>query len=116
MKYRHEERAGAIIEKLCVEEEGIMRAEKTVKLVDRQYKKFARNMAIMKNSMDRASDLDYARTEGEAIGLAKGEVIGLTKGETKSKLETAGKMKKAGLPIEKIMEFTDLSADVIKRL
>ena len=131
MKYRHIDWAKEIIDKLCQEEAGIMSAEKTIKLVDRRYRKFARNMAMMKNSMDRASDIDYAhregRREGEAIGLEKGEVIGLAKGESiglakgeviayKNMLETAAKMKASGLSVEKIMEFTNLSYDEILRL
>jgi len=89
MKYRHEAWAASIIKELCQKEEGIMRAEKTVTKVSRSYKKFARNMAIMKNSMDRASDIYNAQLE--------------------EKTEIARKMKAAGRPFSEIAEFTGLS-------
>jgi predicted transposase/invertase (TIGR01784 family) len=53
MRYRHEDRAARVIEKLY-QEEGIMRAEKAVKAIDRDYWKAARKMAELKNSMDEA--------------------------------------------------------------
>ena len=96
MRYRHEAWAASIIEELCLKEEGIMRAEKTVTKVSRDYKKFARNMAIMKNSMDRASDIYNARLEEKA--------------------EIARKMKNAGRPFSEIAEFTNLSTKTIEML
>ena len=93
-----------MIEKLCREEEGIMYAEKTLTKVSRDYKKFARNMAILKNSMDRASDIFNARKEGKAEGV------------TETNLEIARKMKKAGRPFSEIMEFTGLPAETIEKL
>jgi len=92
MRYRHEEWAISLIEALCLEEEGIMKAEKTVNKVSREYKKFARNMAIMKNSRDRASDIYNAR------------------------LEIARKMKNAGDSAEKINAITDLPVETIEKL
>jgi hypothetical protein len=94
--YRHEEWAASLIKELCRKEDGIMKAEKTVTKVSRDYRKFARNMAIMKNSMDRASDIYNAREE--------------------EKLEIARKMKEMGDPIEKIQIITGLTAEIIKSL
>ena len=40
-----------------------MRAEKEVTKISRNYLRYLRKMGEIKNSMDRASDLDYAREE-----------------------------------------------------
>ena len=112
LKYRHEEQAASLIEELCQKEDGIMKAEKTITKVSREYRRFARNMAIMKNSMDRASEIYNARLEGEAAGMAQG----ITQGSAQEKLEIARKMKNAGKPISEIIEFTGLDAEVIKNL
>jgi len=112
IRYRHEEKAAALIQKLCLEDGGIMHAEKTLSKVSRDYKKFAREMAIMKNSMDRASDIYNARLEGIAVGEAKG----LAKGEAAEKAKVAQKMKNAGQPISEITEFTGLSEETINTL
>ena len=72
MKYRHEERAGFLIEQVCRREEGIMCAEHAVTKVSRDMKRYARKIADIKNKMDRASDLDYARRKGHAEGLQEG--------------------------------------------
>ena len=79
MGYRHEERAGDLIEQLCRKEDGIMRAEKEVTKVIRDMEKYARKIAAIKNRMDRASDIDYARRMGLAEGHAEGLQEGLEK-------------------------------------
>jgi predicted transposase/invertase (TIGR01784 family) len=61
-------------------------------------------MAILKNSMDRASDIYNARQEGKAEGYGQ------------ANLEIARKMKKAGRPFEEIAEFTGLPAETIDML
>jgi len=71
MRYRHEKRAGVLIEQLCRKEEGIMRAEQEVTKVIRDMEKYARKIARIKNRMDRASDLDYAKREGIQEGTEK---------------------------------------------
>ena len=116
MKYRHEEWASALIQELCREEEGIMHAEKTLTKVSRDYKKFARNMAILKNSMDRASEIYNARQEGKAEGEITGKVIGIAEGYGQANLEVARKMKRAGRPFSEIAEFTGLPAETIEKL
>jgi hypothetical protein len=45
-----------------------MFAERAVKGISRDYRKFARQMAIIKNRMDRAQMLYDAREEGHAEG------------------------------------------------
>ena len=97
-----------------------MHAEKTLTKVSRDYKKFARNMAILKNSMDRASDIFNAKQEGKAEGETTGKAIGLAEGEIigyeRANFEIARKMKKAGRPFSEIMEFTGLPAEIIEKL
>jgi predicted transposase/invertase (TIGR01784 family) len=112
MKYRHEERAEALIEELCRKEAGIMRAEQAVMKVSRDYKRYALRMAGIKNSMDRAQELFLAKEEAEEEGLQKG----LEKGRAERELEFARKMKNAGRPLSEIVEFTGLSTETIEQL
>ena len=115
MKYRHEEWASPLIEKLC-QEEGIMHAEKTILKVDRNYRKFARNMAIWKNNLDRSFAMDSAWQKGKAEGIIEGEAKGELKGYNKASLNIAKKMKTKGHPIDEIIELTGLSSKAIKKL
>jgi predicted transposase/invertase (TIGR01784 family) len=108
LKYRHEDRAEKLIEELSRKEEGIMRAERAAAKIDRDYEKFARKMAEMKNSMDAASKIYDIRQK--AIAEVGDEV------RTMEKLEIARKMKNAGRPLSEIEEFTDLPAETIERL
>jgi len=119
MKYRHEDRAAKLIEKLYRKEEGIMRAERAAAKIDRDYEKFARKMAEMKNSMDRAQMLYDARQEGFNEGIQEGIQKGLQKGRAevyKEKLEIAKKMKNAGRPLNEIIEFTGLPTETVERM
>ena len=116
LRYRHEERAADLITRLCREDKGIMHAEKTLTRVSRDYRKYAREMAIMKNSLDRASELYSARLEGQAIGKAEGQAQGETCGYEKASLDIARKMKNAGKPFTEIEEFTGLNTETIKSL
>jgi predicted transposase/invertase (TIGR01784 family) len=143
MKYRHEEHAGKLIKDLC-REEGIMRAEKTVNGISRDYLKAAREMAIIKNRLDRGqaqvNAQRKAQAEGHAEGLAKGLEKGLEKGLSeglkkglsegmekglseglekgmeKEKLEIARKMKDMGDSVERIHMITGLSPEDLERL
>jgi predicted transposase YdaD len=96
MKYRHEGRAAKLIEQLYREEEGIMRAERAVERISRDYRKFAREMAYTKNKMDLAQE----RYEGKK----------------EEKFEIAGKMKALGRPLPEIAEITGLLPEVIEKL
>jgi predicted transposase/invertase (TIGR01784 family) len=96
MKYRGNERTQPLIEELCRKEEGIMRAERAVQGISRDYLKAIREMNIIKNEMDR----------NQAIYDAKKKI----------KLEVAQKMKNAGRPLSEIAEFTDLPLDTIEQL
>ena len=108
MKYRHEERAEALIEQLCLKEDGIMKAERAVTKVSRDYLRYARKMAEIKNSMDRAQ----ARLEIKEE-LRK-EILQKTRAD--EKLEIAGKMKEMGDSIEKIHGITGLPIETIEQI
>jgi predicted transposase/invertase (TIGR01784 family) len=124
MKYRHEEQAGQLIEELCRKEEGIMRAEKTVNGISRDYLKAAREMAIIKNRLDRGQAQLRAEEEAQARGLAKGLAEGHAEGlaeghaqgHAEAELEIARKMKQAGRPFSEIAEFTGLPPKTIEQL
>jgi predicted transposase/invertase (TIGR01784 family) len=119
MKYRHEEHTGKLIKDLC-REEGIMRAEKTVNGISRDYLKAAREMAIIKNRLDRGqAQLNAqrkARAEGLAKGLEEGRAEGHAEGHAEEKLEIARNLKKMGLPVSQIAQGTSLSPETIEKL
>jgi len=73
IKYRHDEKAVELLKMLYRKEEGIMRAERSAAKIDRDYKKYARKMAAIKNSMDRAQLILDAQEEGHERGIKKGE-------------------------------------------
>lgn len=52
---------------------------------------------------------------GIAIGEKRGMERGLERGMEKGKLETACKMFRGGMPVEKIAEYTDLSIEAIQK-
>jgi len=108
MKYRHEERAVKMIEELSRKEEGIMRAERAAAKIDRDYEKFARKMAELKNSMDIATKRNEIRRKSLAEGMEKGM--------EKKTLEIARKMKNAGKPLSEITEFTGLPTETIEQM
>jgi len=104
MKYRHEDRAEKLIEELSRKEEGIMRAERAAAKIDRDYEKFARKMAEMKNRLDIALMREAIRRKGR------------TEGHAEKALEIARKMKNAGRPFSEITEFTGLTLEDIEKL
>jgi predicted transposase/invertase (TIGR01784 family) len=95
-----------LIEELSRKEEGIMRAERAAAKIDRDYEKFARKMAEMKNRLDIALMREAIRRKGLEEGLEKGR--------EKEKLEIARKMKATGRPLSEIMEFTGLTEEDIE--
>jgi predicted transposase/invertase (TIGR01784 family) len=115
-RYRHEEQTAELIKKLYRKEEGIMRAEKAVAGIDRNYLKAIRKMGEIKNSMDRAQERYEARREGRAEGLLEGRAEGLQEGLQEKSLEIARKMKNAGRPLSEITEFTGLATEAINQL
>ena len=120
MKYRHEERTAGLIERLYRQEEGIMRAERAVEGISRDYLKAIREMNIRKNEMDRAQRIydlkKEARETGHAEGRAEGQIEGRAEGQTEKALEIARKMKDAGISLEQISAITGLSFETIQGL
>ena len=108
MNYRHEQGAEELIEQLCQTEEGIMRAENAVRKINRDYIQYARDVAEMKNNIDR--QLDMERAEREV--LAKGR----QEGRAEEKLEIAHKMKEMGDSVEKIQTITGLPTETIEQI
>jgi predicted transposase/invertase (TIGR01784 family) len=96
-----------------------MRAEKSVNGISRDYQKFARKMAIIKNRIDSEyAELRAQKAEAKAKteGHAEGHAEGLEKGLAEGKLEIARKMKNAGRSFTEIAEFTGLSAETVEKL
>jgi predicted transposase/invertase (TIGR01784 family) len=64
------------------------------------------------------NDLQQSAIDSEAFDKSLRQELGqeFQKGVEKNKLETAQKMKAAGLPLEQIMQFTDLSLSDIEAL
>lgn len=98
-----------MIEKLCQNEEGIMKAEKSVYTLSRSYERAARRMSALIGRIDHDSELHFAKeeakAEGHAEGLAEGHAEGLAKGLAKGKAEGQKqilKMLEKGLSIEEI--------------
>ena len=124
MRYRHEERAAGLVEKLYREEKGIMRAEKAISKIDRDYWKYAWQMAAEKNRLDRGQRIYDLKQEARAEGLAEGRAEGRTEGRTeglqegeqKKSIEVAAKMKAMGDSVEKIQTVTGLSIEKIGKL
>jgi predicted transposase/invertase (TIGR01784 family) len=61
---------------------------------------------------DHATLLYAAIQEGKALG----ETIGEARGEAQKSAQIARNMKKGGLPIDQIVEYTGLSAEEIAKL
>lgn len=112
MRYRHEEQAAKLVEKLYSEEKGIMRAEKAISKIDRDYWRYAWEMAAEKNRLDRGQRIYDLKQEARAEGLAEGKAEGKAEGIA----EIARKMKNAGLLLTEIEQFTGLSSEEIEKL
>jgi len=96
MRYRHEKRAARLVEQLYREEEGIMWAEKAVNGIDRDYLRYAREMAETKNRWEREQRLYKAEQEGLEKGMAAGLEKGLAQGMKKGMAQGMKKGRAAG--------------------
>ena len=65
---------------------------------------------------DRQSDLATARDNGRVEGMQEGMRKGMQKGEIRKAMSIARFMADAGEPDDKIMRYTGLSRDEIKKL
>lgn len=66
--------------------------------------------------ISREKGLEEGLEKGEAKGLKKGRIEGRAEGEARGKRQIALNLKKAGIPIEVIVQSTGLSAEEIERL
>ncbi|GHV66209.1 hypothetical protein AGMMS49928_00330 [Spirochaetia bacterium] len=111
MKYRHEAEAQGLIAELC-REEGIMRAERALTKVSRDYEKWAHTLYREKAEMDYRSGMHIARREGKIAGIAEGSA----KGYEQASFEIARKMKEAGISAEQIRAITGLAPETVEKL
>ena len=84
-----------------------MKAEQAVYQLSRDYKRYARKMAEMKNNFDRAQEWFNGHEKGHAEGLEKGHA---------EKLEIARKLKARGRPLSEIVEDTGLSMEDVEKM
>jgi predicted transposase/invertase (TIGR01784 family) len=107
-KYRVKEGMGPLIEELCREEEGIMRADRALKKKEREWQKFARWYAHDNARLEYNSLMYNAKEEGRNAGLEEGR---MTRGE-----EIARNALAEGASIEFVQKITGLSCEEIKKL
>jgi predicted transposase/invertase (TIGR01784 family) len=101
-KYRVEEGMEPLIDELRREEEGIMRADRALKKIERDREKRARAIFWDNQRLVRNSDMHAAKEEGLAEGrIARQE-------------EIARNALAEGIPIEIIQKITGLDVDTIK--
>ena len=60
--------------------------------------------------------LHTAKEEAERIGLEKGLAQGLAEGRAEAQLEMARKMLEAGMAVDQIVQFTDLTLQEVQSL
>jgi len=104
LKYRHEQQMKPLINELCREEEGIMRAEKEVAKLNRSWLKYMRNISNEKDKIDRAYELRRLRKE----------VIAEVRVE--EKIALARNALSEGFSPESIQKITGLSLEEIAKL
>ena len=75
-----------------------------------------RTRFLMDQAAREQKSFSDGKAEGKAEGLAEGKAKGLSEGEKKKQLEIAKKMKSKNIPIDEIMELTELSKDEIEKL
>ena len=66
--------------------------------------------------MDWNSSMDYSKREGIKEGKKEGIKEGVTEGRKKERIENAKKMKEKNIPIETIVEITELTKEEIEKI
>ena len=89
--------------------EKIFLTAEIAKLTTEEYKAYVDSLNSYR---DLKNSLDYAKAEGLAEGLAEG----IEKGIAEEKLEIAKKLKNRGMPIDQIIEVTNLTKEEIEKL
>jgi predicted transposase/invertase (TIGR01784 family) len=100
MGYRHDERAGKLIDDLCRNEEGIAMASEVLITISKDEREQAWLRSREKYILDTQSNLSWEKKQGRA----------------EEKLAIARKMKQAGRPFTEIAEFTGLDMETIQGL
>ncbi|GHV87611.1 hypothetical protein AGMMS50255_9070 [Spirochaetia bacterium] len=95
-RYKNNEKMEPLIQELCKQEEGIMRADRALARISRDQQKWARAFSREVGIIDHESGLHAARKAAH--------------------MEDARKMKADSLSLEKIREYTGLSPEEIERL
>jgi predicted transposase/invertase (TIGR01784 family) len=88
-KYRIKEGMGPLIDELCREEEGIMRADRALKKKEREWQKWARWYAHDNARLNYNSLMYDAKESGREEGIALGEERGRKAGQEDKQLEIA---------------------------
>jgi len=119
-KYRVEEGMEPLIDELRREEEGIMRADRALKKIEREREKMARKIfwekqRYIRNSMMYAAE-ERGRTEGRQEGRTEGRLEGQLEGRMASREEIARNALAEGASIEFVQKITGLDMETIKRL
>ena len=70
----------------------------------------------LNNRGDYYNILHTAKEEAERIGLEKGLAQGLAEGRAEAQLEMARKMLEAGMAVDQIVQFTDLTLQEVQSL
>jgi len=111
-KYRSEEGMEPLIAKLCREEEGIMRADRTLDKIARSKERWARWLFWDNQRLVYNSEMYAARENGRT----EGRMEGLALGEDKGRMAIARNMKAKSYKSEEIQAITGLSGEEIEKL
>ena len=115
-KYRVEEGMKPLMEELCHEEEGIMRADRALKKIERDREKRARAIFWDNQRLVRNSEMHAAKEEGLLQGRIEGQQQGKQEGRMATREEIARNMITKGYKFEEIQAITGLSSKEIDKL
>ena len=101
-----------LIDELRHEEEGIMRADRALKKIERDREKRARRIFWDNQRLVYNSDMDAAKEKGRQ----EGRMEGLTEGSKAKQEEIACNALAEGLSIEFVQKITGLDLDTINNL
>jgi len=119
-KYRQEEGMEPLIDELRNEEEGIMRADRALKKIERDQDKRARAIFWDNQRLVYNSDMDAAKEEGLLQGRQEGQQAGMQAGRLEGRMarqeEIARNALAEGSSIEFVQKITGLSSEEIDKL
>jgi predicted transposase/invertase (TIGR01784 family) len=115
-KYRVKEGMELLIDELRHEEEGIMRADRALRKIERDQEKRARRIFWDNQRLVYNSDMDAAKEKGHMEGLQEGRMEGRQEGRMARQEEIARNALAEGLSIEFVQKITGLDLDTINNL